>query len=118
MEVDDIIVGETYEIRLIGHHGLVKDFSGRNQSDSFTKKYSNIRWNELNLYKAVIIEKSASFRDIVKIVIKDDPPECWALFNVCYLEPMPTPSICNCDIWISGCKCGVFQKEKFSSKEK
>lgn len=75
-------------------------------------KYSY--YYELNDHIITIVEEPDKTRkNDVKVCLENEP-HCWFLIGKLFLKPLEVKhkTKCKCDLWITGCKCGVFLKEQ------
>lgn len=92
-------------------------------SDEFSDKY--LYWDMVSGKEIYISKKNPEDSEEITLYVVDYGPTHWVTavpgFGAArcdwdnFLQPFPqqaTKSVCQCNLWISGCKCGAFKKEQ------
>lgn len=111
MKIDDIKVGETYTLHFENATSSIRRH--RDNSEEFVNKYKGIRWSTLQGKRVVILK---IIKQYARFHLEDDPPTHYTALAANYFKPILGSSslrvVCQCNIWITGCKCGVFKAEQ------
>jgi hypothetical protein len=111
MKLNNIKLGSSYVFKLgsASQKGLPTD-SG-NIPAGFYQKYP--AWGDVDGRTVSIISKHATG---VKFFVLGDKTSEWAVAKPEFFFPLEKPlmrtSGCSCNLWVSGCNCGVFQSEQ------
>lgn len=132
--IDDVEVGKIYE----ANFGFTSYLSPKTASPSFLKKYAS--WDLLDGKKVLVIEKTTvntmrANLPVVKFQVLPDntDPDSkislaqqtnrgtigeWCLCSPHYLYKIHTQNnaTCTCNLWTTGCVCGIFKSEKSKKK--
>jgi hypothetical protein len=126
-DIDDIDVGKIY---IINFDKLFKPIKNNHATDSFIKKYH--KWGNLDDKRVLILEKTdiayatGTIIPVLKFTVlpitnsrqnKTDSLGEWCLCSARYLyKQAQNHANCTCDLWITGCICGVFKSEQSKKK--
>ena len=85
-------------------------FADPHVSDPFYVKYDGTCWDDHHLKHAEILGiKKIGNAFYYQVCFVDDSPT----YNVYLAEVfLRSLEICRCNVWISGCKCGIFQRKR------
>lgn len=120
MDIADIKVGSLYKIDLGHVYRNLPPQVGSTASSDFCAKYKT--WGQVSGNIVKVLSKSI---DIMFCIISD-PDTTWANIRPSFFshqlapdnksaagtKAVVVPAKCQCNIWISGCKCGAFKAEK------
>lgn len=118
---EDIEVGRIYRL---SQTLIYAGFIDSNGTTTFKHKYH--KWSDLAGKKILVLEKlTFNVPNCIKFAVypinsplqtRTDSSGDWCICSYNYLQQIPKktkPTIeCRCNIWITGCKCGVFKIEQ------
>ena len=105
-------------ICLIRLHAIHLNLSTKVDAPSadFSTKYPT--WGLVDNKLVAVLEVLSG---LIKFRVVGDPTSCWATARPEFFQPqdalaLPEDSAtkCQCDVWITGCKCGTFKDEQKS----
>lgn len=131
--IDDIEVGKIY---VADFSGITTQIPPKNATQPFIKKYS--KWSDLTGKRVLVLEKTTASASspytsakavipVLKFAVmpintpeqnKIDTSGEWCLCSARYLYKQQTKNhaSCTCNLWITGCTCGIFKAEQSKKK--
>lgn len=135
MRDEDIVIGQCYEVDFRSVGFPIDAGSG---TQRFRARFA--RWDDIGLATARALEHTTITRlghniDVIKFEILPAPKanSCgsggeWCLASSSYFNQLPNQpahtatspavSVCQCNIWMNGCTCGVMASERAQKKQK
>lgn len=130
LSINDLKTGKIYTVDFSGVHNARK-IDASNATDKFRTRYPT--WRSISAKRVLIldkVEKVEAHRTVhcAKFAVlpinrseqnklTDDGE--WCLSSSGYFRKCTNPppvTVCSCDIWITGCKCGAFKTEQTKKK--
>lgn len=134
MRDEDLIIGECYQVDF-RQVGLPIDAGSA--TSKFRARFP--KWDDIGLAQARAIERTVITRlghkiDVIKFEVLPIPSGNtsgssgeWCLASASYFHELPNQpnqvvapaaNSCQCNIWMSGCTCGVMASERAKKKQK
>ena len=127
-DIDDVEVGKIY---ITDFRGLIHPIPDTFATQSFIKKYPS--WDKIDGKKVLILEKTFVAPSttlgarIIKFAVfpinnprqnKIDSSGEWCFCTPGYLYKQQTNrhANCTCNLWTTGCVCGIFKSEQNKKK--
>jgi len=111
MIINDIKIGGTYTLHFESVTANIREH--HDNSEEFVSKHGGVNWSTLQ-GKRIVILKRIGLR--ARFHLEDDPPTYYTALSANYFKLILGSSsfrvACQCNLWISGCKCGVFKAEQ------
>jgi hypothetical protein len=121
MKIEDIKVGETYQLFFTPRVSQVSiTLSPAHHKHAimtlgFFNEYGNTPWGDYQNHRVVVIDKTKHFPPGVRFHFENDAPDINCTIYPDYFIPLNSSNqklSCCCNIWVSGCNCGVFKAEQ------
>jgi len=119
MKIEDIKPGIHYRFKLPQSNSLalpIKYPATVKHSKLFSDKFPS--WHDTDGAEVSILKIGrAAIAAIVTFYRVDEGPYCWAVATSEFFQPIFQPiqavkPACQCNIWMTGCKCGAFKAEQ------
>lgn len=111
-----LVVGQHYRLNFSTNIGKIKiptAYGDPNLSKEFIRRYGGTSWASHNGKLTVVLPNQSQHwpwsGDPTKFYFVDDEIDCFAIISDFHFESI---NICQCNLWLSGCNCGVFKQEQ------
>ena len=117
MKIEDIKVGERYQLTFKPDVAKTKVADASCNSAEFVLKYLDTLMKEHQDKLVVVLRNPTKHSPpAVRFHFETDPPTCYCTIYPKFFKPLVaksnSTSACQCNLWISGCKCGAFKAEQ------
>lgn len=115
MNKQDLKESKVYRIEDASKTPFIRSLTSKNILEKY-KFYSDLNGKQIILLSKENPKKQSNNIQYIGVKIYVKHPDCWLYISESVLKEVKVPDICFCNLWVTGCKCGVFKREKNEEK--